>query len=76
MTIASLIDSQKNETKLRIHFAVVNNFTSENMLKIYSLREKIKDNVEFNFYNAKLIERQMKGQSEKGNGIMAKLLLP
>jgi len=77
MTTASLMDSQKNETNLRIHFSVVNNFTSENMLKIYSLREKIREDVEFNFYNAQRIEKEMKGQAgEKGNGIMAKLLLP
>ena len=77
MTTASLMDSQKNETKLRLHFAVVDNFTSENMLKVYSLREKIKENVEFNFYNAKIIEKQMKGQAaDKGSGLIAKLLLP
>ena len=77
MTTASLMDSQKKETNLRLHFAVVNNFTTENMLKIYSLREKIKENVEFNFYNADLIEKGMKGQGgHKGNGLMAKLLLP
>ena len=76
MTTASIMDSQKPETNLRLHFAVVNNFTAENMLKIYSLREKIKENVEFNFYNAKRIEIEMKGSSIKGNGIMAKLLLP
>ena len=77
MTTASLMDSQKNETKLRLHFAVVDNFTSENMLKIYSLREKIKENVEFNFYNAKIIEKQMNGQAaDKGSGLIAKLLLP
>ena len=77
MTTASLMDSQNNETYLRLHFAVVNNFSTENMLKIYSLREKIRDNVEFNFYNAKNIEKEMKGQaSEKGSGLIAKLLLP
>lgn len=76
MTTASLMDSQKNETNLRVHFSVVNNFTSENMLKIYSLREKIREDVEFNFYNAERIEKEMKGQAEKGNGITAKLLLP
>jgi hypothetical protein len=77
MTTASLIDSQKNETNLRVHFSVVNNFTSENMLKIYSLREKIREDVEFNFYNAERIEKEMKGQAfEKGNGLTAKLLLP
>ena len=64
MTTASLMDSQKNETHLRLHFAAVNNFKTENMLKIYSLREKIKENVEFNFYKADLIEKGMKGQGD------------
>ena len=52
MTLASIIDSQKLETKLRFHFAVVLSFNVEHTLKIYSLRGRIRDDVEFNFYNA------------------------
>ena len=37
MTLASIMDSQSLKTKIRLHFAVVLNFTAENMLKIYSL---------------------------------------
>ena len=76
LTFASIIDSQKLKTKLRIHFAVVDNFTVENMLKIYSLRERIREDVEFNFYNAKRVEIELKGLHPKGNALAARLLLP
>ena len=77
MTITSLIDSQKNEVYLRIHFSVVNNFTVSHMMKIYSLRDKTNKKIEFNFYNAKRVEKELRGQANsKGNGIMAKVLLP
>ena len=76
MTFASIMDSQKKETKLRFHFAVVLNFTILDMLKIYSLRDKIRDDVEFNFYNAKKVETELKGLNVKGPGAVAKLLLP
>ena len=75
MTIASAMDSQKNETKLRIHIGVVDKFPVEKMIKIYTLRERIRNDVEFNFYNAKRVEIELKGIHRKGNGVMAKLLL-
>ena len=70
------MDSQKKETKIRFHFAVVNGFSIENMLKIYKLREIIRDDVEFNFYNAKRVETELKGVNPKGNSLCARLLLP
>lgn len=76
MTLASIIDSQKLSTKLRLHFAVVLEFNAKNMLKIYSLREKIREDVEFNFYNAKQVENDFKGMHPKGPGAVAKILLP
>ena len=76
MTLASIIDSQKLSTKLRLHFAVVLRFNSKNMLKIYSLREKIREDVEFNFYNAERVESDFKGMHPKGPGAVAKILLP
>jgi len=76
MTLASIIDSQKPETKLRFHFAVVLSFNVEHMLKIYSLRERIRDDVEFNFYNAAESEIDLKNVNTKGPGAVAKLLLP
>jgi hypothetical protein len=76
MTLASIIDSQKLSTKLRFHFAVVLEFNAKNMLKIYSLREKIREDVEFIFYNAKKAERDFKGMHPKGPGAVAKILLP
>jgi lipopolysaccharide biosynthesis glycosyltransferase len=76
ITTASVMDSQKLDTKLRLHFAVVNNFSVKNMMKIYSLRNKVREDVEFNFYNAKRVEKELKGLSPKGAGICARLLLP
>jgi hypothetical protein len=76
MTLASIIDSQSCKTKIRLHFAVVLNFTAENMTKIYSLREKIRDDVEFNFYNAEKVEKDFKGVHPKGPGAIAKIILP
>ena len=75
-TMASVIDSQSLETKLRLHFAVVDGFSAESMIKIYTLRRKIRDDVEFNFYNAKKVEIDLKNTNIKGNGINAKLILP
>ena len=76
MTLASIIDSQKLNTKLRLHFAVVLGFNAENMLKIYSLREKLREDVEFNFYNAEKAQKDFKGMHPKGPGAVAKILLP
>ena len=76
MTLASIIDSQKPITKLRFHFAVVLGFNEENMFKIYSLRAKIREDVEFIFYNAKKVETDFKGMHPKGPGAVAKVLLP
>lgn len=76
MTIASIMDSQKPKMIIRLHFAVVLNFKDKDMLKIYSLREKIRENVEFNFYNASRVEIELKGLNTKGPGAVAKLLLP
>jgi hypothetical protein len=76
VTLASIIDSQKLSTKLRFHFAVVLEFNAKHMLKIYSLREKIREDVEFNFYNAKKAENDFKGMHPKGPGAVAKILLP
>lgn len=49
MTLASKMNSQKTEIKLRFHFAVVLPFNAKDMLKIYSLRNKIRDDAEFIF---------------------------
>lgn len=76
MTLASIMDSQKKSTKIRFHFAVVLNFEIEKMVKIYSLRNRIRDDVEFNFYNAKRVEKDLIGLNTKGPGAVSKLLLP
>ena len=46
------------------------------MLKIYSLRYRIREDVEFNFYDASRVEKELYSISRKGPGLSAKLLLP
>ena len=76
MTMASILDSQKNTTIIRFHIAVVLNFSVFDMLKIYSLRKRIREDAEFNFYNASRVEKDLNGLNIKGPGAVAKLLLP
>ena len=40
------------------------------------LRERIREDVEFNFYNAKRAEIEFQGIHPKGNSLCARLLLP
>ena len=76
ITTASVIDSQKSATKLRLHFSVVKTFKTRDMIKIYSLRGKIREDVEFNFYDARKVQLKLKSITNKGPGLAAKLLLP
>ena len=52
------------------------NFTPQDMLKIYSLRANMREDVEFNSYNASRVEKELNSISYKGPGLAAKLLLP
>ena len=76
ITIASIMDSQDIDKRLRFHIAIVLNFTISDMIKIYSLKRKIRDDTEFNFYNASQVEKDLIGLNTKGPGAVAKLLLP
>lgn len=76
ITFASIMDSQKRDVKIRFHIAIVLNFTISDMIKIYSLRKKIRNDTEFNFYNASKVEKELDGLNTKGPGAVAKLLLP
>jgi len=76
ITTTSIIISQKPTTKLRLHFSVVGNFEPIDMIKIYSLRNKLREDVEFNFYNASRVEKELSSLSYKGPAIAARLLLP
>ena len=53
LTMASIMDSQRNTTKIIFHLAIIYNFTSKDMLKIYTLKERINNSTEFNFYLCK-----------------------
>ena len=60
ITSASIIDSQNLTTKIRLHFAVVEKFKAEDMIKIYSLRKVLREDVEFIFYDASRVEKELK----------------
>ena len=70
------MEKKKNSTKIKFHFAIVLNFTINDMLKIYTLWKRLRDDVEFIFYNAKRVETELDGLNTKGPGAVAKLLLP
>ena len=76
ITTTSIIVSQKQTTKLRLHYSVVNNFKPNDMIKIYSLRNRLREDVEFNFYDASRVEKELDNLSDKGPSIAARLLLP
>ena len=76
ITTVSIIISQKSTTKLRLHYSVVNNFNPRDMIKIYTLRNRLREDVEFNFYNASRVEKELNTITKKGPGLAAKLLLP
>ena len=46
------------------------------MIKIYSLRNRLRDDVEFIFYDASRVEKELNTITKKGPGLAAKLLLP
>ena len=76
LTVASIMASQYKTTKIRFHFGVTNNFTSENMLKIYELKNKINNLTEFNFYYLKESVFKMKNFHYKGETLPGKMELP
>ena len=76
ITLASIMSSQNNSTLIKFHFAIVLNFTISDMLKIYTLRKRLREDVEFIFYNATRVETELDGLNKKGPGAVAKLLLP
>ena len=58
--MSSILSSQYKNTKIRFHFGVTNNFTADNMIKLYNLRNKINYLSEFNFYYLKETVENMK----------------
>ena len=50
LTVASILATQKNTTKIVLHFGITQDFTAEHMLKMYELKNRINNLTEFNFY--------------------------
>ena len=76
LTVSSIMASQKNTTKIVFHFGVIRNFNAQNMLKIYSLKKKINNLTEFNFYYLKDAMKKMKNFHKKGEACPGKFELP
>ena len=76
LTVASIMATQKNTTKIRFHFGVTNGFNSENMYKMYELRNKINNLTEFNFYYLKDSVKSMQIFHPKGVACPGKFELP
>ena len=76
LTVTSIMATQKNTTKIIFHFGVIKHFTAKNMLKIYSLKEKINNLTEFNFYYLKDSMKKMKNFHPKGEACPGKFELP
>ena len=76
LTIASIMASQEKTTKIVFHFGVINNFKAKNMLKIYTLKNKINNLTEFNFYYLKGAMKKMKNFHFKGEACPGKFELP
>ena len=76
ITASSIMATQKNTTKIRFHFGVTQNFTSQHMIKLYNLKERINNNTEFNFYYLKGAMKKMKNFHRKGEACPGKFELP
>jgi len=76
LTITSIMANQKKTTKVVFHFGVIKNFTSEKMLKMYALKNKINNLTEFNFYYLEESMKKMKNFHKKGEACPGKFELP
>jgi hypothetical protein len=76
LTVSSIMSTQKKTTKIVFHFGVIKNFSVENMLKMYSLKNKINNLTEFNFYYLKGAMEKMKRFHPKGEACPGKFELP
>ena len=76
LTVTSIMATQKKTTKIVFHFGVINNFTSEKMLKMYALKDKINNLTEFNFYYLEEAMKKMKNFHRKGEACPGKFELP
>ena len=76
LTVSSIMATQKHTTKIRLHFGVTKDFTSEKMIKMYELKNKINNLTEFNFYYLKESVTKMKNFHPKGEACPGKFELP
>ena len=76
LTVSSIMVTQYSTTKIIFHFGVTNNFTSDDMIKIYELKNKINNLTEFNFYYLKEAMNKMQNFHRKGEACPGKFELP
>ena len=76
LTSASIMSTQDKTTKIIFHFGVINEFTAENMIKIYELKKKLNNLTEINFYYLIGAMTKMKNFHPKGEACPGKFELP
>jgi len=76
LTITSIMASQEKTTKIVFHFGVIKNFKAEYMIKIFSLKNKINNLTDFNFYYLIGAMKKMKNFHKKGEACPGKFELP
>lgn len=76
LTVSSIMATQDKNTKIIFHFGVVYNFTENHMIKMYSLKTRINNLTEFNFYYLNGSILKMKKFHRKGEACPGKFELP
>ena len=76
LTSSSIMETQRKGTKIIFHFGVTQYFSVHNMLELYSLKEKINNSTEFNFYYLRDSNKKMKNFHPKGEACPGKFELP
>ena len=66
LTVGSIMATQNSDTFIVFHSGVVGKFKTKHILKLYSLKNRINNYTEFNFYNLKGAMEIMKNFHHKG----------
>ena len=74
--IGMYFDSQRENSRIRFGIVLVLNFSAFDKNKMNYWRKKIRNETEFNFYNACRVEKDLFGLNSNGPGAVSKLLLP
>ena len=76
LTVGSIMATQNSDTFIVFHSGVVGKFKTKHILILYSLKNRINNYTEFNFYNLKGAMKKMKNFHHKGEACPGKFELP